>query len=352
MKLCLISFSNNADYQSIIYSMYEALKEKIDIYTFGIKSPKCQFAPYSQKNYYFDCPLRPGIEKQTFKMSILFKMASIIKEEKIDCLFFESQHIWNAFLMLLCPNVKKIVVIHDVIPHDGNKAMTLSNFVTGHLADFVILPNKKYKKTLSARYKIPLKKIRFFELWKDFPSENKSNHTGVFLTFGRIRKYKGLENLLEVAKALPSLQFQVIGKSDEESAEIVQRLKQVSNISVLDNEVSDNDMKTHFEMADWIVLPYKSATQSGVIVDAYRYSRPVIAFDVGAISEQIEDGYSGFLVKNEDNNELIKTIKNASELTLERHNQYCHDAYVFGAKKYSANSHAKSFMDLIQELVE
>lgn len=56
-------------------------------------------------------------------------------------------------------------------------------------------------------------------------------------------------------------------------------------------------MIDYFHGSDWSILPYTSATQSGVIVDSYRLSRPVIAFNVGAISEQIEGGVTGFLIE-------------------------------------------------------
>lgn len=60
-----------------------------------------------------------------------------------------------------------------------------------------------------------------------------------------------------------------------------------------DYYVSDEEMKNYFVNCDWVILPYNSASQSGVIIDAYKYSRPVISFEVGAIVEQIIDGKSG-----------------------------------------------------------
>ena len=43
-RICLITFSNNADHQNVVYSMFDALKDKIDVFTIGIKNPKSYYA--------------------------------------------------------------------------------------------------------------------------------------------------------------------------------------------------------------------------------------------------------------------------------------------------------------------
>ena len=55
-------------------------------------------------------------------------------------------------------------------------------------------------------------------------------------------------------------------------------------------------MREAFVNCDWVIVPYNSASQSGIIIDAYKYSRPVIAFAVGAIPEQVDANKSGYLV--------------------------------------------------------
>ena len=98
-KICLITFSDNADHQNVIYSMYYTLQGKAEVYTIGITSPKSLIAPHSPNNFYFDCPKRPGIEFKTFRLDIVRKIAKIIKEKKIKYFYIESLHIWNLLLM-------------------------------------------------------------------------------------------------------------------------------------------------------------------------------------------------------------------------------------------------------------
>lgn len=334
-KICLITFSNNVDHQNVVYSMYWALQEKADVYTIGIIDPKSPIAPKTRKNYYYNCPLRPGIESKTFRIDILLKIAQVIRENGIKYLYFESLHVWNAALMLLCPKCIRIEAIHDVIPHDGNRAMDLANYVTGKLADHIILRNTKYKQDLSKRFKIKEDKISCLQPWRDFPERSSSNHTGVYLYFGRIRRYKGFDKLVEIIKETPDISYRIVGEPDEESIPLVNELVNLENADVEPREVSDDQMIEEFRRADWIILPYKEATQSGVILDAYRFSRPVIAFNVGAISEQIENGLSGFLVPEGDVDEFIRIIKHTSKMSAQEHEKFCQDSYVYGFSKYS-----------------
>lgn len=276
VKLCLITFSNNADHQNVVYSMYKALKGKVDVYTIGIVNPKSDSACFEEHNIYCNCPKRPGIEKGTFRLNVLWSLARKIKKEGITHLYFESQHLWNAALMALCPKCKKIVAVHDVIPHDGNRAMDLSNFITCQMADHIILRNKMFRETLSHRCKVPIEKITCQELWREFPAYIEPQYSKTFLYFGRIRRYKGFDKLVQIVKNTPKVSYRIIGEPDEESKPLVEQLKECPNAVVIDREVSDTKMVQEMESADWLVLPYTEATQSGVIVDAYLDRKSVV----------------------------------------------------------------------------
>lgn len=346
-KICLITFSNNADHQNVIYSMYYALQGKADVYTIGINNPKSQIAPHTDKNFYFDCPERPGIEAKTLRLDIICKIAKVIKENNIKYFYFESLHVWNIFLMWLCPKCIRIEAVHDVVPHDLSKTVVMCTKLACKVADHVILRNEKYKQLLSDSYKLPIKKITCFAPWRFFPEEDQSTHSGVFLCFGRIRKYKGLDKLEEIISKTPNVSFQIVGEPDDESKPIVDMIKQHSNVEVIDREVSDLEMIDYFHNADWIVLPYTSATQSGVIADSYRLSRPVIAFNVGAISEQVEDGITGFLINAGNVNDFVDAVNNAAAMNNDEVNTFTHNAYCKGYNKYAAVAVADDFYNTI-----
>ena len=349
-KICLITFSNNADHQNVIYSMYDALKDKEDVYTIGIVNPKSIIAPHTNKNYYVDCPERPGITKNTFNLKELRKIAKIIKQNNIDILYFESQHIWNAMLMVMCHKCKKVVAVHDVLPHDGNKAMDLSNYVTCHQANRIVLRNNKYKELLAKRYRISTDKISCIPPWRYYPSEDKPSFSKKFLFFGRIRRYKGLDLLKTIIDYTPDVYYQIVGEPDDESLEIVEQIKKLPNATVNDKEVSDTEMRSYFHNADWIVLPYAEGTQSGVIADASSFSRPVIAFDVGAFSEQIDDGVTGFLIAKGDTKAFAEKVLSVKDFDNDKFTEFCHNAYLTGKKHHSATSAAPKLLEVLNLL--
>lgn len=350
-RICLITFSNNSDYQRIIYSMFAVLNKRgIDVYTIGKENPKSKNAQFTDRNIYLNCPDRPGLDKGAFRLSELFRVAKIIKRNHIRYLYFESLHLWNFFLMLLCPQCIKIEAIHDVIPHDGNKGMTLCNFVTSHMADAVLLRNKKYIDILREKYILKKKRIISFDFWNDFPKKSEILGTGNFLYFGRIRPYKGLDTLYEIIKETPDAHFQIVGAPDEDTEGLLAEFSLFSNVEVIAREVTESEMETFFYNADWIVLPYKSATQSGVIMDAYRYSRPVIAFDVGAFAEQVIDGKTGFLIPEGDAVAFAQIVRKVNGFTQEETAQFAHAAYRYGYNKYAAEAVADRFLEVIYSI--
>ena len=95
-----------------------------------------------------------------------------------------------------------------------------------------------------------------------------------------------------------------------------------------------------------IIVPYNSASQSGIIIDAYKYSRPVIAFAVGAIPEQVDDGKSGYLVEAGDNKKFADKLKEAMKLSAEEYDTMSSYAYQYGSKKYATGDAMNRFMEL------
>lgn len=352
-KILLVSFSDNADHQDTLFGLYEALADKgeQDVYLLAIKNPKVPLRK-SNHTWLVDCPERPGITKKTFNIFLLGSLIRKIRKEKFDVIYFESLHVWNLPIMMFSGNACTYQVIHEVIPHEGDKQVKmvdLMNKAVVKLSDHIVLRNKKYIEELIKRYCIEKDRVHFLELWRRFPEFTEPKYTKRVLFFGRINPYKGVDNLLEIAKLCPDIHFDVIGRVDPQMQGIVDALKKLPNVFLNNNYVSDDEMKEAFINADWVILPYNSASQSGVIIDAYKYSRPVIAFDVGAIAEQVEDGISGFLIENKKNQLFAKKIKHISALSVNIFKKYSKDAYSFGLVKYGADSAVNRFLEMIKD---
>ena len=124
------------------------------------------------------------------------------------------------------------------------------------------------------------------------------------LFFGFVRRYKGLDTLLRALPAIraaldPPPRLLVLGEfyeGREETTALVRELGLDAAVTIVDEYVPDEKVGLYFSAADAVVLPYKSATQSGIVQIAYQLERPVICTDVGGLAEVVRDGETGFVV--------------------------------------------------------
>jgi glycosyltransferase involved in cell wall biosynthesis len=79
-------------------------------------------------------------------------------------------------------------------------------------------------------------------------------------------------------------------------------------VTVRSDYVPNSDVGKYFSAADAVVLPYLSATQSGIAQIAYNFDRPVIVSDVGGLAEVVVEGESGFVVPANDPDALAQSL--------------------------------------------
>ena len=123
------------------------------------------------------------------------------------------------------------------------------------------------------------------------------------LFFGLIRDYKGLDTLLEAwarfrrsgHKLLIAGEFYA---SRDKYIELIKRLGLESEIILHDHFVPDSEVRNYFSASDCVVLPYKTATQSGVTQIAYNFCTPIIVTRVGGLAEIVPDSRVGFVVES------------------------------------------------------
>ena len=350
MKVLLVTFSDNADHQDTLFGLYEQLGDVFDTYLLAIKESQVPLKT-SDHTWLVDFPKRPGIEKKTFDLPTLHSIISRIKREHFDAIYFESLHVWNVAIMLaLGKSVHKYQVIHEVIPHEGDKqvkGVDFMNKVICKTADTIVLRNQKYVEEMIKQYNVKPERVKYLELWRRYPEFTPPVHSGHVLFFGRINPYKGADNLLQIVRLCPEIQFDVVGRVDPQMENIVQQLSHEENVHLHTGYVSDDEMRDAFIGSDWAIVPYNSASQSGIIIDAYKYSRPVIAFSVGAIAEQVDDGKSGYLVETGNVNAFADKVNEVSKMEKEEYEQMCKHAYAYGSKKYAADGAVERFVKLL-----
>ena len=67
-------------------------------------------------------------------------------------------------------------------------------------------------------------------------------------------------------------------------------------------------MEKYFVASDLVVLPYESATQSGIVQIAFGFDKPVIVTNVGGLSDVVEDGKTGYIVEPRNGQALAEAI--------------------------------------------
>ncbi|MGH7742923.1 MAG: glycosyltransferase [Candidatus Eiseniibacteriota bacterium] len=134
----------------------------------------------------------------------------------------------------------------------------------------------------------------------------------VVLFFGYVRAYKGLDTLLTAWPAVLARRratLVVAGEFYEDQAPY-RKLAEAAGDSVrlLSRYVPDEEVEALFKAADVVVLPYRSATQSGVTHVAYALGVPVITTHVGGLAETVVPGETGLVVPPEDPPALAQAI--------------------------------------------
>ena len=121
------------------------------------------------------------------------------------------------------------------------------------------------------------------------------------LFFGLIRDYKGLDILLEAFRLLPDdYQLIIAGEpygSFEKYRKIIDSLPGKDRIFMDLRYIKDSEVSRYFSAADIAVLPYRSATQSGISSVSYHFEVPMIVTDVGGLKETIGDRGTGLVAK-------------------------------------------------------
>jgi glycosyltransferase involved in cell wall biosynthesis len=224
-------------------------------------------------------------------------------------------------------NVKVLFICDNIIPHErrpGDVAFT--KYAFKHADYFIVqseaverelrqhFPDSTYRKAPHPVYEIfgaPLEKAAARKLL-GISAKN------VVLYFGYVRPYKGVMILLEAMKEIENRQREIgevllllVGEFYDDERKYRQRvrdLKLEARVRFVNDYVPNDRVAGYFGAADVVVLPYLSATQSGIAQIAYNFDKPVIATDVGGLAEVVLHERTGFLVPPNEPHALAETV--------------------------------------------
>lgn len=256
-----------------------------------------------------------------------FTAASKIKAFKPDLLIMKY---WMSYFgpslgtvaKLMPKNTKVITILDNVIPHEKrffDNAFT--KYFLKQNDGFIAMSDKVLADLISLSPKSPYLR-KDHPLYDHFGAKINSEdakkqlklHTNkkTILFFGFIRDYKGLDVLIQAfGKLNDSYQLVIAGEtygSFEKYTSLINYLPNKDNVFVYNDYISDEQVPLFFSAADICVLPYKSATQSGITSIAYHFEVPLIATDVGGLKETIQDGVTGLIVEKCEPDDIANGI--------------------------------------------
>ena len=217
-------------------------------------------------------------------------------------------------------NTKVLYICDNIIPHErrpGDIALTRYAF---RQADYFIVQSDAVERDIKEHFPKAVYRNVPHPVYENFgaalPKAEARQRLGisskkVILYFGYVRAYKGLMVLLEAMTGLEGILLLAVGEFYDDEAKYRNKVKELhleSRVRFVSDYVPNNEVAMYFSAADVVVLPYLSATQSGIIQIAYNFDKPVIATDVGGLAEVVIDGTTGFIVPPNNSQMLAGAI--------------------------------------------
>jgi len=321
MKIAILSpfYPYRGGIAQFSLSLFNQLKKqhKVKVFSFSRLYPnflfpgKSQFVDEVDTSNCYSERILDSINPLTYE-----KTARRISEYEPDVLIIAY---WMSFFAPACSyiawrlkkKIKVIALIHNAIPHEPRFFdRPLASLFLRQCSQSVVLSESVKSDVLSIYPKANCIQAfhPLYDHFGDAVEQSRARQTfaleankKTLLFFGLIREYKGLDLLIEAMRYLDeSYQLVIAGECYGDFGKY-QKMIDVSpakeRIVVHNRYISDSEMPLFFSAADLLVLPYKSATQSGVIPVACHFDLPVVVTDVGGLRETVEKMRIGLACK-------------------------------------------------------
>ncbi len=230
------------------------------------------------------------------------KLLQIFRQTEASHVLVPMHHPWMVAALALLPRRMKLVsVIHDAIPHEGDPKMlvALTNFVIcKYSAATLFMSESQRQHQLSQAFcgKIKTGMIRHpsFSHYFDHTSDHSATKPNSvdFIFFGRLEPYKGLNFLIEafelVRQKRSNASLLVVGRPGKGFIrEDIER----PGVQIDERYIPDREVPATIQGGKVVVLPYLTATQSGVMTAANDFGRICVSTPLSGLKEQAE--YTG-----------------------------------------------------------
>jgi glycosyltransferase involved in cell wall biosynthesis len=215
---------------------------------------------------------------------------------------------------------KIVLTVHDPVLHSGIDSQ-ISTFRiwcrdwARRAADLIVVHGRYCRESFEAQHKGKAGRIvesQHGEILVPAPEQRTAPIAGRLLFFGRMQPYKGLETLTAAAELLHArgVKFSLhVAGSGPDLDRLERRLRALPETIVENRYMPPRDIVNAMQQAELVVMPYRDATQSGVVSVAFGNGRPVVASRVGGLPDVVEDGRDGILVPPNDPGALAAVLE-------------------------------------------
>lgn len=252
------------------------------------------------------------------------RIARYIQQQKIDIVFCTMDHLWNSFVTgsIRDSNALYLLTVHDAIRHSGEDQRWRRWLLRRDIdaSDAALVLTRSVGELLVGKYLYPASRV-FLSAHGYFgdrivnvkPRKLPTDRALRLLFFGRILEYKGLDLMLEalplIRREFPTLQLEVWGTGDITPYRAA--LRAVGDVRVENRWIEEADIPSIFANTDLCVLPYREASQSGVVATAFAVGLPCIATPIPGLCEQINDGLTGVISSGFSPTEYAEAVAKA-----------------------------------------
>ncbi len=323
IKILMIPNKNPGDYHLTL--LERALKEA------GVK-----VVFYSnEKSPFFSIPIFKEVLRSKIRIIHIHwiqSLAGFKTKYKLKALIKSILFLIDFNLAKFLFHLRIIWTIHNLYSHELFHPK-LEKFVRKHFAkkvDAIIVHCNQAKAEVQKEFAITETKIHvlpqgnYTSFYNNSISKQQARQTlkldmedFVFLHFGRIRPYKGVNNLLRAFQKLnfsDNIKLMIIGKplNDMIKNNLLEISKKSKNIIFKFEYIPDHKIQIYMNAADILVMPYREVLSSGELLVSMGFGKPIIAPKMGCIIDKLNIN-GAFLYRRNDSNGLRKTLEQAIE---------------------------------------
>lgn len=249
-------------------------------------------------------------------LKCIFGFKKLLKTIKPMYVIFEGESV-RSLLLLGIIKTETILNLHE--PTLPENTILWSLWLTKKLfirySTIILLHSneaEKIFKKYNSNKNVYKAQLGLYNIFRSWSNSTQTSEEGYVLFLGYITKRKGADILYSVAEELSNTikNFKIIfaGKLTEDIIGVSKKLGQNGYIKILNKHVNNTELNNLVKNSKFLVLPYRQARQSGVILTAYSFDKPVICSKIPGLCDQVITEKTGLLVKPNDRTELLKAI--------------------------------------------